>query len=177
MKWNDFLTQELCREMFDYRDGKIYWKKSKKPDLIGKEAGCVQSRRNGNSKYRWVNFWHNGKKHFIQVSSIVWYWHGFTLDPGHFIDHINRDSLDNRIDNLRSSNLQTSAFNRRSRKDNSLGYRGIKAHGTGYIASLNAKRKTHRSKRFDTPLEAAKAYDELAKEHHGEWAVLNFSEA
>lgn len=42
-----------------------------------------------------------------------------------FIDHINRDGLDNRIRNLRSVSHSTNTRNHRMRKDNTSGYSGV----------------------------------------------------
>ena len=44
----------------------------------------------------------------------------------------------------------------------------------GVFAQIGHLGNTYHSKRFLTEEEAARAYDELAKKHHGEFARLNF---
>jgi hypothetical protein len=93
------------------------------------------------------------------------------------IDHINRNKLDNRKANLRHSTHQQNTFNATRRKSKH-GYRGVRqANGTDSYHSMicfNGKRIYLGS--YKTPEEAAIAYDNMANELHGEFAILNFKE-
>jgi hypothetical protein len=94
-----------------------------------------------------------------------------------FIDHINHDPLDNRRCNLR---ITTNSQNQMNRKNftNKHGYKGIL-----FKTDANRKKKWQAfiSKdgekiclgHYFTKIEAAKAYNEAAKEYFGEYAYLN----
>lgn len=57
---------------------------------------------------------------------LIWVWHyGDILDDSLQIDHINRDGLDNRIENLRLVDQSTNQRNAKVRIDNSTGIAGV----------------------------------------------------
>lgn len=88
----------------------------------------------------------------------------FKKFPKNELDHINRNKLDNRIENLRECNSSQNAANRRSNKK----YKGVSK-------CLNGKFKAQITLgTFDTAEEAAKKYDEILYKIHGEFALLNF---
>jgi hypothetical protein len=93
--------------------------------------------------------------------------------PGLQIDHINRDSLDNRRENLRWATLKENARNRRHRL-NATGYRGVSRHHGRFRACIfpGPSRRIIIG-RFVTAQEAAIAWNQAAVKHYGDFAVLN----
>ena len=92
-------------------------------------------------------------------------------------DHINHDTLDNRRANLRASTASQNQHNKMAMKNNTSGYKGVYLEWDGkWRATIAVNRKRFRLGRFTCPVKAAKAYDEAARELHGEFACLNFPE-
>lgn len=88
-------------------------------------------------------------------------------------DHIDGlRTLDNRKYNLRVATMMQNAANRRTRKDNKLGAKGIrqKTAGGKYEARLMAAGKSYFLGTFVTLAEAVKARNTAARELHGEFA-------
>jgi hypothetical protein len=104
----------------------------------------------------------------------VWDCAGREIPTGHTLDHRNRNPLDNRLSNLRPATQQQQQHNRRRRRNNTSGFIGVSRFRNKWqaLASLNGKRV--RLGMFTDPVEAARAYDDFAREHHGDFAVLNF---
>lgn len=97
---------------------------------------------------------------------------------GQQIDHINRDGLDNRRENLRFCTSAQNAANR-IMPVGASGFRGVeikrdKFRTTPYRARLNFQRRTYFGSHHSDAVMAAREYDALAKKHFGEFAVLNF---
>lgn len=91
------------------------------------------------------------------------------------VDHLNGDSLDNRLANLR---LCTKHQNARNRKGwGRCKYKGVTLDSsTGlYIAKITYNKKTRYLGRYRTAKEAALMYDQEAKRLHKEFARLNFT--
>jgi len=93
---------------------------------------------------------------------------------GEELDHINGNKLDNRRENLRFCTHSQNQGNVQLLSSNGSGYKGV---------DWNKYHKKFRARclvflgYFDTPEDAARAYDEKAKIVFGEFARLNFPEA
>lgn len=103
---------------------------------------------------------------------ITWFWmHRLIMEveDGGFVDHVNRDGLDNRRANLRHCTRSQNQANRRLSR-NTSGYRGVSKRKWGFEASIGRRYVgTYR-----TATEAAMAYDDAAFAAFGEFAQLNF---
>jgi hypothetical protein len=91
------------------------------------------------------------------------------------VDHINGDPLDNRKSNLRVCTAYENSLNRRVGVNNTSGYKGVHLHTKlkRWTARIGANGKRLHLGLFDTPEEAAKAYNLAAVQHHGKFAKLN----
>lgn len=96
-------------------------------------------------------------------------------DKGLYVDHINRNKLDNRKENLRIVTHAQNVCNRKTFSNSTSGYKGVHTHT--YISKKTGEKitkyKVKISKEFDTAEEAALAYNKLAIELFGEYAYLN----
>lgn len=135
MKFNKETKPDIpfLYEMFDYLDGKLYWKhrplahfKSKRAQAVfnskfaGKEAGTLLY---PSKKYRLIMFSLLEEKHFVLAHSIVWAIH-FGGWPSE-IDHIDGDGLNNKIENIRQVCHETNMQNKSRYKNNSSGVTGV----------------------------------------------------
>lgn len=149
------------REYLEYRDGKLYWKKkSCNKVVVGRVAGSKCA-----GEYLAVKLF----KHRYTVHNVVWWLHGNTIPDGMCLDHINRDKLDNRIENLRlvdpsENSANSSRYGKRNCYWNErvqayqvrVQFRGKYYHAGKYFKSLNAARK---------------AAQQLRDEVHGKFSV------
>ena len=104
--------------------------------------------------------------------------HRLIMDPpsGFIVDHRNHNGLDNRKENLRICTMQENLQNRRANKNSKCGYKGVERVGNRYRASIHVNGIKRSLGRYDTPEEAARAYDAKAIELFGEYAHLNLPE-
>lgn len=100
--------------------------------------------------------------------------HGVLLEKKHglMVDHRDRNKLNNRRENLRHATASENSVNVRAGKRPYIGTRPTKSGK--WIARIGKDRKYHDTGVYPTEEAAARAYDELAKKHHGEFARLNF---
>lgn len=108
------MTKEYACSLFDYNDGKLFWKVNKTTrNYIGREAG---SPAHG---YKTVMV--DGKN--WRIHRLVFLMHHGYLPS--LIDHINGDKSDNRIENLRDAGTVGNSRNQRIRFDNKTGVKGV----------------------------------------------------
>lgn len=92
---------------------------------------------------------------------------------GEYVDHINRNRLDNRKENLRICTNQQNNYNRGPSKGKFKGPSWNK-NAQKWASYIKKDSKTIYLGLFLTEEEAAHAYDTKAKELFGEFAYLNF---
>jgi hypothetical protein len=95
--------------------------------------------------------------------------------PGEIVDHINRNRLDNRRENLRLCSSSENAINS-WRCGSDLRTRGVTTSGKDIRARINVNRDHYALGRFPSEKAAALAYDAAARVLHGEFAILNYPE-
>lgn len=93
---------------------------------------------------------------------------------GTIIDHINRNGLDNRRENLRLCTTSQNHANRPAPVNNTSGYKGVvKARSGRWAARITVGFKARHLGTYDDPWDAAEAYNAAAVEAWGEFALLN----
>lgn len=101
--------------------------------------------------------------------------------PGDHVDHINHDTTDNRISNLRVCTRDQNTQNSRGKKKRKSKFKGVyldsKRKGFSlkkpWRASIKHNGSVYRLGYFSNEEAAALAYNEKAKELFGEFAFLN----
>ncbi len=91
---------------------------------------------------------------------------GRPLTKGEKCDHKNNDTLDNRRSNLRLATNSQSSQNRRMRKDNTSGYKGVSRTAGKWLAQIRVNKKRIPLGTFDTAEQAYEAYCKAAKKYH-----------
>lgn len=130
---------------------------------------------------------------FERVSEICWTWHNGYASIHHKgrrhlflhhlvigsppnslqVDHINRNRLDDRRENLRFVTREGNMRNRGALKNNKSSYKGVWLEDK-WRACIRIDGHTKHLGSFETAEEAASAYDKAACEAWGEHAALNF---
>lgn len=187
MRRKDYPSIDLVRQVFREENGKLFWLErdastidSGSSDYIartnkrfaGKEAGCVSRTTNyGKVQERWVVRVNGIKLYRYQI---IWAIRKGEWIDSKSLDHENRDSLDDRIENLRIATQHQQAGNCGKRSHNTTGYKGVSfdKNKNKYYAQMNVKDGNKRKHvflgLFDDPEEAHEVYVKKAKEYFGE---------
>jgi hypothetical protein len=98
---------------------------------------------------------------------------------GVLVDHRNGDTLDNRRSNLRLATNKQNNRNIRPHSDSDSPYKGVTyvKRSACWISKIGDGGKIYHLGYYDDPIEAARAYDQKARELFGEFANLNFPES
>ena len=109
----------------------------------------------------------------IKGERIKTYYHRLVMGlPKGLVDHINRDTRDNRIINLRLCSHAENLRNRGKTKANTSGFKGVtysKARNK-WVAQIKKNYKTHFLGYFASAEAAADAYNKAALELFGDYA-------
>jgi len=126
------LTQEYLCNLFEYKDGNLYWKNHKYKSLNGKKTG---SNLDG---YLVTSI----KKKLIYNHRVIFMMH-YGYFPYH-VDHINGIKNDNRIENLRPATKAENGYNRKTSKNNTSGAKCVRWNKSAkcWMVSIGVNGKT-----------------------------------
>ena len=101
---------------------------------------------------------------------------GVSLHNGVEADHVDRNRLNASASNLRLATRAQNNLNKEKNKNNSSGYKGVSWHAIRHKwrAQIGVGYKQVYLGLFDSPIDAAKAYDRAAFYYFGDYAKLNF---
>lgn len=158
------ITQELLREFFDYQDGELVRIKASRGQSIGRNAGWI-TKCNG-IPYKKMNFMYQT----CYLHRMIFLWH-YGYQPK-YIDHINQNSLDNKIENLREATQSQNCANQKLKKNNTSGYKGVtfRKDTNKWVARITVNWKSLTLGCFDSPEDAYAAYKKAANEHFGNFS-------
>ena len=110
---------------------------------------------------------HRRSDHKTDIATIVcMQWEVLKQERGKYIDHINRNTLDNRKENLRVCSGSENQINRSAPKNNTSGFKGVSYHNRdkSFRAQIRFGGITYRLGTFKTAREGAIAYNKKAQE-------------
>jgi hypothetical protein len=158
----EIITQDYVKQLFEYRDGALYWKISlNSRSIIGKKAGSLSSKG-----YFRVSI--NGKTRYIHRLIFLMH-HGYVPK---IIDHKDGNSLNNKIENLRSATYFENCMNAKLSKTNTSGVKNVcwyKGRDKWHVrVSINGKEKSFGY--FDDLELADLVAQEVRDKYHGKFA-------
>lgn len=121
-----------------------------------------------NTSYAVTTIYRNGKRTSIRMHRLI-----MGEPQGKQIDHIDGNGLNNQISNLRICTNSQNHMNQRTIRGVSQ-YKGVCRDRGKWRAYITKDWKYHYLGRHDSEIEAAKIYDEAARELFGEFANTNF---
>lgn len=152
------LLKEI-KEKFEYRDGNLYWREGN-----GRKSGRLIG--GGKSLYK-----------VCAVNRVTYYQHRliFLYHYGYmpkYLDHINNDRHDNRIENLRAVSARQNQHNRSINKNSTSGVKGVFWHKPAgkWMAQVRCDSKIYYGGLHDNIHDAAQAIKEMRKKLHGKFA-------
>lgn len=157
------ITQEQIKDSLSYNPdtGNFIWVNISKyhSEKIGRIAGTINASRG--KEYIAIRI--SGKSY--GAHRLAWiFTHGWQPEE---IDHINGNSLDNRIINLRSCDRLTNNQNHTKGQNKSGLPLGVRVLSNGrYQARIRANHKTRYLGAFATPKEAGEAYSKAREKLH-----------
>jgi hypothetical protein len=161
-KMKEYLHINLdTQEITDVKTGKIF----------NQSARIKKDSRNA---YKFIRFVINNKGYWLRVSRLFFYWHNGYLPD--IVDHKDRNSLNNNIENLRELTNSQNLRNSDKRKKGSSIYKGVSWHKQAkkWIAYFYINNKLNHLGLFENEDDAGQAVNDAIRKYKlEEVSVMN----
>jgi hypothetical protein len=153
------ITKELVCSLIDYRDGELFWKVRKSGRKTKKEAGTVDSQG-----YRQICI---DYKLYRAHRLVYLMFNGFVPE---FLDHIDGNPSNNKIENLREATQQENQRNKGPQLRNKTGVKNVSKRKNKYRVGFTFEGKHIHGGYYDTIEEAAEVAKIKRQQLHKEFA-------
>jgi len=133
-------------------------------NIAGEPAGCLVVDKSGYRLWRLILLGMNYTNSKIIYTMLIG-----NIPEGFYIDHIDNNSLNNKIENFRLATQSQNYANAKCQKSSSTGIKGVKKVYKRFSAKING----NHIGTFNTAEEANEAYKIAAIEKYGEFARYN----
>ena len=156
------ISAELLHSIFEYKDGVLFWK-AKKSSNTRQDFSAGSIAKRGYVSVRLCG------KHYYVHRLIYMMHYGFMPE---FLDHIDGNKLNNKIENLRSATKSENNRNKKLYKNNKSGVKGVQWNEPckKWRAVLKLDGKNKHIGLFNTIDEAEHAIKEARVKFHGEFS-------
>jgi hypothetical protein len=158
------ITQALLRELFEYREDGVFVRKVATSNRV--KVGDVVGWKTVGDRY--VGLCVNGKKEYMHRMMFL-YHHGYLPK---YIDHVDGDGSNNRIENLREATQSENLYNLGCKSNNKCGIKNIswdKNQKKWIVTSKVFGKKTYFGSYNDLELAELVAI-EVREKYHGKFA-------
>jgi hypothetical protein len=149
-------------EWFEYRNGVLYWKHDRRSNkLKGKKVGALSSTGRLGVKLL-------GKQYLVHRIIYAMH-HGNCAE---YVDHIDGNPLNNKIENLRAATMSENAINSKPRAKTKSGVKGVTWHGRDKLwhVRLRVGGEQKSFGYFKDLVEATSVAKAARLQHHGAFA-------
>lgn len=154
------MTREKVIELFDYKDGHLYVKKKRHKRKIGDKVGKLNA-----DGYVHIDI--DGK--IYKAHRLIFLMHHGWLPK--FLDHIDLNKQNNKIDNLRPATCAQNQANKPLQKSNTSGYKGVtKKCKRRWMARISVNGERKYLGLYRTKEEAYDIYKQAAINIYGQYA-------
>lgn len=159
------LTRELLQSLFDYQNGDLFWKNPVKAEIRKQRRGAsLKARPSSVTAYKYIFI----NKHSYLLHRAIFVYHYDSIDDSIFVDHIDNDRRNNRIENLRLATKAQNQHNTILSTNNTSGIKGVswvKSHQSWGVSIFAHGRYVFRAKFKDLELAELVAIEARDKYH------------
>ena len=162
------ITYEEVKELFDYKDGELYWKKPLNSTMRKRKYYDLGDKAGKQHSAGYVQICLNRRLYLAHRLIFLWH-HGYLP---RVLDHIDGNRLNNKIENLRAATYSENQFNRKIGKNNTSGHKGISwsLQYQKWLARIWCHGKAIYLGKYDNLDDAVKAVKLKREELHKEFA-------
>ena len=155
------LTKDLLHELLEYREGKLFSKKQRGRISVGQKVGSIKPHG-----YEVVGI---NKKTYLSHRIIYMMHYGFMPK---YLDHIDGNPSNNRIENLREATLSQNQYNSKIPKNNTSGIKGVNwdKSKNKWRARVIVNKRTMYVGLFKDIADASKAIKAFREKQHKDFA-------